>query len=47
MLALSIIKKGTMNRYWGVEVHLQEFLTSALPLSKWSASRQDHPAMKA
>jgi hypothetical protein len=23
-----------MNRHWGVEVHLQEFLTSALPLSK-------------
>jgi len=31
MLALSIIKKGAMNRYSGVEVHLQEFLTAALP----------------
>jgi hypothetical protein len=47
MLALSIIKKGAMYRYWGVEVHLQEFLTSALPLSKWSASRHGHPTLKA
>jgi hypothetical protein len=36
-----------MNRYWEVKVHLQEFLTSALPLSKWSASRHGHPTLKA
>jgi hypothetical protein len=47
MLALSIIKKDAMNKYLGVEVHLQEFLTSALPLSKWSASIHDNPTMKA
>jgi hypothetical protein len=31
-----------MKAYWGVEVYLNEFLTSALDGGEWTASRPDH-----
>jgi hypothetical protein len=38
-LSLSLTKYHAMNTYWGVEVYLRAFLTSALDGGEWSASR--------
>jgi hypothetical protein len=40
-LSLCLTKHHAMKTYWGMEVQLHAFLTSALDGSEWSASRPD------
>jgi hypothetical protein len=41
-LSLCLIKHHAVKTYWGVEVYLQAFLTSALDGGEWSASPPGH-----
>jgi hypothetical protein len=41
-LSLYLTKHHAMKTYWGVEVYLHAFLTSALDGGEWSASRPGH-----
>jgi hypothetical protein len=41
-LSLYLIKHHAMKTYWGVEVYLHVFSTSALDGGEWSASHPGH-----
>jgi hypothetical protein len=41
-LSLCLTEHNAMKAYWGVEVYLHAFLTSALDGGEWSAKRPGH-----